>query len=86
VGALSLAVTVGSSTAGLASLVMNIVLLLSVVVSGALGDRCRCSMLPRPFGAGSCTNGACAPEPPLLLPGPSALSGTAASWLFVHAC
>jgi hypothetical protein len=35
VGALSLAVTVGSSTAGVASLVMNIVLLLSVVVSGA---------------------------------------------------
>lgn len=36
VGALSLAVTVGSSTAGVASLVMNIVLLLSVVVSGML--------------------------------------------------
>lgn len=34
-GAMSLAVTVGSATAGTASLVMNIVLLISVVVSGA---------------------------------------------------
>jgi hypothetical protein len=34
-GAMSLAVTVGSSTAGTASLVMNIVLLIAVVVSGA---------------------------------------------------
>jgi hypothetical protein len=34
-GAMSLAVTVGSSTAGTASLIMNIVLLIAVVVSGA---------------------------------------------------
>ncbi len=33
-GALSLSVTVGSSTAGLASLIMNILLLIAVVVSG----------------------------------------------------
>ncbi|KAL4458955.1 hypothetical protein ABPG75_013820 [Micractinium tetrahymenae] len=35
-GALSLSVTVGSSTAGLASLIMNILLLIAVVVSGML--------------------------------------------------
>ena len=52
VGALSLAVTVGSSTAGVASLVMNIVLLLSVVVSGApLPPRCPPLRLPRPCHA-----------------------------------
>lgn len=33
-GALSLSVTIGSSTAGLASLIMNILLLIAVVVSG----------------------------------------------------
>ena len=39
-GAMSLAVTVGSSSAGTASLIMNIVLLIGVVVSGGLLLRC----------------------------------------------
>lgn len=39
-GAMSLAVTVASSSAGTASLIMNIVLLLGVVVSGGLPHLC----------------------------------------------
>jgi hypothetical protein len=49
VGALSIGITVGSSTPGIASLVMNIVLLLAVVVSGEAGGHCWSFFLPLGF-------------------------------------
>lgn len=54
-GAMSLAVTVGSATAGTASLIMNIALLVSVVVSGEVYCWRRVTMVlgewERPGGA-----------------------------------